>query len=104
MARWIVGGRGVTGAVTTWLDGRVQTVPADDARLAEQEEQRIRLLHVANMRRLPLHGRQEYLANVARKDGALARDRLAEAFAAEWEARRAPNVRVEPGQTARRNP
>ena len=84
----------MTGTVTTWIDGRVQTVPADDALLAEQEEQRIRLLHVANMRRLPLHGRQEYLANVARKDGALARDRLAEAFAADWEARRASNVEV----------
>ena len=85
----------MTGAVTTWLDGRVQTVPADDKRLAEQEEQRIRLLHVANMRRLPLYGRQEYLANVARKDGALARDRLAEAFAADWDARRvAPNAKL----------
>lgn len=51
------------------------TLDANDPRLAEHEEQRIRLLHAANMRRLPLYGRQEYLANVARKDGALARSR-----------------------------
>lgn len=88
----------MTGTVTTWLDGRVQTVPADDARLAEQEEQRVRLMHVANMRRLPLHGRQEYLATVGRREGALARDRLAEAFVADWEARRAPNVEFTGGR------
>ena len=79
------------------------TLDANDPRLAEQEEQRVRLHHIANMRRLPLHGRQEYLGNVGRREGALARDRLAEAFSADWEARR-HNVRVEPpaeGRSAR---
>ena len=71
------------------------TLDANDPRLAEQEEQRVRLHHIANMRRLPLHGRQEYLANVGRIEGALARDRLAEAFAADWESRR-PNDRIQP--------
>lgn len=79
----------------TWIEGRVQTVPADDPRLAEQEETRKRLAHIANMRRLPLHGRQEYLANVGRREGELARAMLAEAFAADWESRR-PNVRHQP--------
>lgn len=78
--------------VTTWLDGKVQIVPNDDPRLAEQEAQRVLMAHIANMRRLPLHGRQEYLANVSRREGALARDRLAEAFAADWAARRTANV------------
>ena len=91
----------MTGTVTTWMEGAVMTLDANDPRLAEQEEQRIRLLHVANMRRLPLYGRQEYLANVARKDGALARDRLAEAFAADWEARRASKVCLEPPRSGR---
>ena len=82
----------MTGTVTTWLDGRAQTVPADDPRLLEQEETRKLWMHCANMRRLPLHGRQEYLANVGRREGDLARDRLAEAFAADWEARKTLNA------------
>ena len=87
----------MTGTVTTWMEGAVMTLDANDPRLAEQEEQRVRLRHIANMRRLPLHGRQEYLANVGRREGDLARDRLAEAFAADWEARRAPNVAISGG-------
>lgn len=74
--------------VTTWLDGRVQTVPADNPRLAEREAQRILLMHVANMRRLDIHGRRDYLANVQRRDGDDARASLEAAFTADWNARR----------------
>ena len=73
--------------MTTWLDGRVQTVPADDPRLAEIEAQRVRCAHVANMRRIDIHGRREYLANVERREGADARAELEVAFRADWERR-----------------
>lgn len=76
-------------SITTWLDGRVQTVPADDERLAEQERQRVLLMHIANMRRLDIHARREYLLNVERREGDTARGRLADAFMADWQARRA---------------
>ena len=75
--------------VTTWLDGRIQTVPADDPRIAEQERLRVRLMHVVNMRRLALHERREYLANVERREGVEAAEALRVAFTADWEARRA---------------
>lgn len=78
----------MTGTVTTWIDGRVQTVPADDERLAEQERLRVRLHHVANMRRLDIHGRRDYLANVERREGAEAAEALKEAFRQDWMARR----------------
>ncbi len=76
------------GRITTWLDGRVQTVPADDPRLAAIEAQRVRLMHVANMSRLDVHGRRDYLANVERKEGPEARAALEAAFRADWEKRR----------------
>lgn len=66
----------------------MQTVPADDPRLAEIEAQRIRQHHVANMRLLQLHSRRDYLANVERREGLGARMLLQDAFAADWEARR----------------
>lgn len=78
----------MTGTVITDLGNGIETVPADDRRLAEREALRVRLHHVANMWRLPLHGRQEYLASVSRREGSLARDRLAEAFSAAWAARK----------------
>ena len=76
------------GRITTWLDGRVQTVPADDPRVVEIEAQRVRLMHVANMRRLDVHGRRDYLGNVERKEGPEARAALEAAFRADWERRR----------------
>ena len=76
------------GRITTWLDGRVQTVPADDPRVVEIEAQRVRLMHVANMRRLDIHGRRDYLANVERREGTGARAALEAAFRADWERRR----------------
>ena len=79
----------MTATVTTWIDGRTQTVPADDPRIAEQERLRVRLMHVVNMRRLALHERREYLANVERREGAEAAEALRAAFTADWEARRA---------------
>ena len=74
--------------IRTWLDGRVQDVQADDPQLVEQEATRVRLIHVANMRRLDLRGRRDYLANVERREGLPARLALQDAFAADWEARR----------------
>lgn len=73
--------------VVTFLDGRVQTVPSDDPRVVEIENMRVRLRHVANMRRLDLHGRRDYLANVERRDGAESRAALEVAFTADWRAR-----------------
>lgn len=78
----------MTGTIQTWLDGRVQVVPADDPRLAEQERQRVLLMHVANMRRLNPAQRRDYLANVERREGESARAGLEAAFTADWEARR----------------
>ena len=74
--------------VTTWLEGRVQTVPADDPRLSEQERVRKLALHVANMRRLDLHGRRDYIANVERREGSESAEALREAFRAAWMAER----------------
>jgi hypothetical protein len=74
--------------VTTWLAGRVQTVDADDPRLADLEAQRVRLMHVANMRRIDMHGRRDYLANVERREGLGSRMMLEDAFRVDWEARR----------------
>ena len=79
----------MTATVTTWLDGRIQTVPADDPRIAEQERLRVRLMHVVNMRRLALHERRGYLVNVERREGVEAAEALRAAFTADWEARRA---------------
>ena len=73
--------------MTTWLDGRVQTVPADDPRLAEIEARRVRSAHVANMRRIDIHGRRDYLGNVERREGPEARAALEVAFRADWERR-----------------
>ena len=79
----------MTATITTWLDGRIQTVPADDPRIAEQERLRVRLMHVVNMRRLALHERRWYLVNVERREGVEAAEALRVAFTADWEARRA---------------
>lgn len=75
--------------ITTWIDGRVQTVPADDARIADEEARRVLLMHVANMRRLDIHGRRDYLGNVRRREGDDACAALEVAFTADWQARRA---------------
>jgi hypothetical protein len=76
------------GTVVTWLDGRVQTVPADDPRLAEIEAARTQARHLANLRRLDLHGRRNYFAGVARSEGEAAAGLLKTAFGADWERRR----------------
>ena len=75
--------------IRTWRDGRVQDVQADDPQLVEQEATRVRLMHVANMRRLDLRGRRDYLDKVERREGLPARLALQDAFGADWEARRA---------------
>jgi hypothetical protein len=73
--------------VTTWLDGRLQTVAADDPRITEQEKHRKLTMHLANLRPLArLADRQTYLWNVERREGKLARTELETAFRAEWEA------------------
>jgi hypothetical protein len=81
-------------SVITYIEGRIQTVPADDPRVVEQEKLRVRLHHVANMRRLDLHGRRDYLANVERREGAESRAALEAAFAHDWSERR--NSRQQP--------
>ncbi len=78
----------MTRTITTWLDGAVVTLDADDPRLVAIEAQRVRLMHVANMRRLDVHGRRDYLGNVERREGAESRAALEAAFRADWERRR----------------
>ena len=74
----------MTATVTTWLDGRVQTVPADDPRLEAIQTAR----HIANLHRLYMRGRSEYMAEYERAHGLKPRLALQDAFAADWEARR----------------
>lgn len=74
----------MTATVTTWLDGRIQTVPADDPRLEAIQTAR----HIANLHRLDLRGRREYFAEYERAHGLKPRLALQDAFAADWEARR----------------
>jgi len=73
----------MTATVTTWLDGRVQTVPADDPRLAQIELRR----HIANLHRIDVRGRREYFAEYERAHGLKPRLALQDAFAADWERR-----------------
>ena len=76
----------MTATVTTWLDGRIQTVPADDPRLAAIERAR----HIANLHRIsPARARVAYFDEYERGHGRAARLALQDAFAADWEARRA---------------
>lgn len=78
-----------TATVLTHIDGKVQALPADDPRLAEREAQRVRLHHVANMRRLSVSMRRMYLDTVGEKEGLGARAMLEQAFIADWQAARA---------------
>jgi len=71
--------------VTTWLDGRIQTVPTDDPRLHDQKMQ----IHVLNLRRLTLADRRAYLDNLERKHGQDERTKTEAAFLADWQARKA---------------
>ena len=75
----------MTATITTWIDGRTQTVPADDPRLAAIELRR----HVANLHRLDVRGRREYFAEYECAHGLKPRLALQDAFAADWERRRA---------------
>ena len=76
----------MTATVTTWIDGRTQTVPADDPRLAAIERAR----HIANLHRIsPARARVAYFDEYERGHGREARLALQDAFAADWEARRA---------------
>jgi hypothetical protein len=86
--------------ITTWLEGRTQTVSADDPRLAEGDgvnedhfewyeiERASRLRHLANLFGMesPIE-RRAYLADLDYKDGKAPTDRLREIFRAEWERR-----------------
>jgi hypothetical protein len=54
--------------------------------------------HIANLRRLgPRHMRQDYLANVERRDGKEFADKLKDAFIADWD-RRMAKERQEGGE------
>lgn len=80
--------------VKTWLDGRMQTVQTDDPRLAEIEAHRVLTAHVANMRRLDLAGRRDYLAGVERTEGPVSGMKLRLAFAADWTGRNPANAKL----------
>ena len=72
--------------IRTWLDGRVQTVPADDPRLAAIQTAR----HIANLHRIsPARARVAYFDEYEKAHGRKARLALQDAFAADWERRRA---------------
>ena len=76
----------MTATVTTWIDGRVQTVPADDPRLAAIQTAR----HIANLHRIsPARARVAYFDEYEKAQGRAARLALQDAFAADWERRRA---------------
>lgn len=79
--------------VTTWLDGACITVPAGDPRLAEVEAARTQARHLANLRRLDLHGRRNYFAEAARSEGEAAAEALKNAFSADWERRQRGKAR-----------
>lgn len=75
----------MTATVTTWIDGRTQTVPADDPRLAAIQTAR----HIANLHRIsPARARVAYFDEYERGHGRAARLALQDAFAADWKARR----------------
>lgn len=74
--------------VTTWIDGKVQTVPADDPRVAEIEAHKIRSAHVHAMRNLAKPLRAGYLRDVEAAEGIGARMLLEKAFIEDWEKRR----------------
>ena len=75
----------MTATVTTWIDGRVQTVPADDPRLDAIQTAR----HIANLHRIsPARARVAYFDEFEKAQGRAARLALQDAFAADWEARR----------------
>ena len=76
----------MTATVTTWLDGRIQTVPADDPRLDAIQTAR----HIANLHQIsPARARVAYFDEYERGHGRDARLALQDAFAADWERRRA---------------
>lgn len=76
------------GEVTTWIDGRLQTVRADDPRVAEVEAQRRLWAHVHAMRSLAQPLRAGYLRDVETAEGEGARVALERAFSQDWERRR----------------
>lgn len=61
----------------------------DSADPAWRDECAARFRHVQSMRSLGLEGRRVYLESVGRKEGPLAEQRLREAYAKDWEARKA---------------
>jgi len=76
----------MTATVITWIDGRVQTVPADDPRLEAIQTAR----HIANLHRItPARARVAYFDEYEKAQGRAARLALQDAFAADWERRRA---------------
>lgn len=75
----------MTATITTWLDGRIQTVPADDPRLDAIQIAR----HIAALHALPVRERIAYFERHEQSCGRRARLALQDAFAADWQARRA---------------
>lgn len=76
----------------------------DSGSIEWRDECSARWRHVQNMRRLDRQGRRDYIANIERREGPEAAQRLKTAFMADWAVKNAPNVLVEPlaeGRSAR---
>lgn len=84
----------MSATVTTWLDGRIQTVPADDPRLDAIERRRHELelrRHISNLHRIsPARARVAYFDEYEKSRDRAARIALQDAFAADWERNRQP--------------
>ena len=76
----------MSATVTTWIDGRIQTVPDDDPRLAAIQTAR----HIANLHRIRARARVAYFDEYEKAHDRKARLALQDAFAADWERKRQP--------------
>lgn len=74
--------------VTTWADGAVAALDADDPRLAAREAHRVLTLRVHNLLRMDLEQRRAYLREVEQSEGVEAAQGLKAAFVDAWEASR----------------
>lgn len=75
----------MTRTIQTWLDGRAQTVPADDPRLAAIERHR----RLCCLRGITPMERRVYLDALEVREGRAVADDLREVLRADWAARRA---------------
>lgn len=75
--------------ITTWLEGRTQTVPADDPRYLAMLAERDVARHVANLLGLKLLAdRIRYIENLERRDGTPLAQRVKTELREKWGKRR----------------